>query len=280
MSNLAFRHSPLAPSIGTNSWAAGSRINGRPAPRVCAEGVGVGVHACGGGGPAFSAITTGCRHPFLPPLCIRGTSLVLPESVRRTVLREAHHDVRVDAGVARLVGEAPDALHHAADDLAVGWVVDHVPRLMGVILQIVEFVVVKSVVDHLPVCVEGRALDAVELVAVRLREEHVAPLGGALILHEGHVRIDILISHLGLRNQILLNIISSIFGAIIFLVLTWYGTKVTWEFFQMGTYTTTLLELPKGPLFAVIPIGSLLLFIQFIRRAFKYLANWQRVGNE
>jgi TRAP-type C4-dicarboxylate transport system permease small subunit len=84
---------------------------------------------------------------------------------------------------------------------------------------------------------------------------------------EGHVKI-------------LVNTITSILGAITCLVLLWYGTKVSWEFFERGTITNTILELPSAPLFAIIPIGSFLLFIQFLRRSYGYLKSWKLPSNK
>jgi TRAP-type C4-dicarboxylate transport system permease small subunit len=92
---------------------------------------------------------------------------------------------------------------------------------------------------------------------------------------EGHVKIDLVVNRLNPRNQCVVNSITSILGAITCLVLLWYGTKVSWEFFERGTITNTILELPSAPLFAIVPIGSFLLFIQFLRRSYGYLKSWK-----
>jgi TRAP-type C4-dicarboxylate transport system permease small subunit len=92
---------------------------------------------------------------------------------------------------------------------------------------------------------------------------------------EGHVKIDLVVNRLNPRNQCLVNSITSILGAITCLVLLWYGTKVSWELFERGTITNTILELPSAPLFAIVPIGSFLLFIQFLRRSYGYLKSWK-----
>jgi len=97
---------------------------------------------------------------------------------------------------------------------------------------------------------------------------------------EGHVKIDLVVNRLNPRNQCLVNTITSILGAITCLVLLWYGTKVSWEFFERGTITNTILELPSAPLFAIIPIGSFLLFIQFVRRSYGYLKSWKLPSNK
>ncbi len=91
--------------------------------------------------------------------------------------------------------------------------------------------------------------------------------GTAWVLRkDAHVKIDILNTMLSSRHICLLNLISSIIGIFVCSVLTYYGTKVTWDHFARGMYNPTLLEFPKGPLLLIIPVGTLLLFIEFIRR--------------
>ncbi len=96
-----------------------------------------------------------------------------------------------------------------------------------------------------------------------------------VLKEEGHVKIDVVFNRLNPRTQSLLNITTSIFGAIIFLIITFYGVKVTYYHFQIGWYAATLLRPPTWPMFACIPVGSLLLSIQFLRRSFGYLRSWR-----
>ncbi len=92
-------------------------------------------------------------------------------------------------------------------------------------------------------------------------------LGTAWLLkNEGHVTVDFVVIRLSPRTQAILTIISSLFGVLISLAFTWYGTKVAWANFVKGAYFSTILELPKAPFFAVIPLGSFFLLVQFLRR--------------
>ena len=101
-------------------------------------------------------------------------------------------------------------------------------------------------------------------------------LGTAWLLkREGHVKVDIVTGHLNPRAQALLGIISSIIGIIVCMILVWYGIQVSYNYTQGGLYEPTLLELPKGPLLAIIPIGSFLLLIQFVRRTYGYLQRFR-----
>ena len=104
----------------------------------------------------------------------------------------------------------------------------------------------------------------------------IAFLGTAWVLKkEGHVKVDILLIHLSSRIQALFGIISSIIGVFICLLLVWYGAQVSWHNIQEGLYEPTILELPKGPLLTIIPVGSFFLLIQFLRRACGYWGEWR-----
>jgi TRAP-type C4-dicarboxylate transport system permease small subunit len=96
-------------------------------------------------------------------------------------------------------------------------------------------------------------------------------LGAAWLLREeGHVRLDIIFVLLKPRSQALLSCLTSIFGIIVFSVLVFYGTWSTWLHYQKGLRTFSVMEILKWPFLVVIPFGSLLLLIQFIRRTYGY----------
>ena len=102
---------------------------------------------------------------------------------------------------------------------------------------------------------------------------YITFLGAAWLLKRGgHINVDIFLSLLSSRTRAGLKIFSSLIGIIVSFCLVWYGFAVSWEHFQDGIYNITLLEFPKAPLLAIIPIGSLLLLAQFIRRAYGSLA--------
>ncbi|MFC1902568.1 TRAP transporter small permease subunit [Chloroflexota bacterium] len=104
----------------------------------------------------------------------------------------------------------------------------------------------------------------------------IAFLGAAWLLRrDGHVKLDVLVDHLSPRSQALLNTITSIVGVIICLGLVWYGTKVSIDHFQRGVFGQHMLALPTYPRYAAIAAGSLLLFIQFIRRSYGYIREWR-----
>ena len=98
-----------------------------------------------------------------------------------------------------------------------------------------------------------------------------------VLKREGHVRMDLVLNQLSPKTQSLVNAITSVIGAIICFVLTWFGVKATLYF--IGYQTPTILMVPKSIIIVIIPVGSLLLFIQFLRRTYSYSRSW-RVAEE
>lgn len=103
---------------------------------------------------------------------------------------------------------------------------------------------------------------------------YITFLGAAWMLKkEGHVKVDLLANRLSPRNMALLSFANSIIGSAACLAITWYGSVTTWLNFQQGTFIVGLLGTPKFAVLIVIPIGSFMLFIQFLRRTHEY---WKR----
>ncbi len=95
-------------------------------------------------------------------------------------------------------------------------------------------------------------------------------LSAAWVLrNEGHVKMDVLTSRLQPRTQNVLLIVTSIICMVLCLLLTWYGVTTTWDsWVNHVTDMNKLLGFPKAIILAIIPVGSLLLSIQFLRRAY------------
>jgi C4-dicarboxylate transporter DctQ subunit len=104
---------------------------------------------------------------------------------------------------------------------------------------------------------------------------YITFLGTAWLLREeGHVKVDIILDRLKPKTVALLGIISSLIGLFVSLILAIYGLSVTWSYFQRGIYTPTAMEIPVFAILLIIPIGSSMLFIQFIRRTGKFIAEF------
>jgi len=94
-------------------------------------------------------------------------------------------------------------------------------------------------------------------------------LGTAWVLRkDGHVKMDMVLNQFGPRSKAVMRVITAFLGVVICLAFVWYGTRVTWEQFQLG-YFTPLLEIPTAPLVAIVPVGGFLLLAEFIIRIFE-----------
>ena len=105
---------------------------------------------------------------------------------------------------------------------------------------------------------------------------YITFLGTAWLLkRDGHVKMDLLLTRLNSRVRNSLNIITSLVGAIICLTIACFGAWVTWDTLQMGYKMSTALEPPQFLILFIIPLGTFLLFIQFLRRTHGYLEMWK-----
>ena len=90
-----------------------------------------------------------------------------------------------------------------------------------------------------------------------------------LLKKDGHIKVDIVIGSLQPAVRKVIFRITSLVGAASCGFLLWYGTYETWDHFQRSTLVIQTLETPKWMLLIVIPFGSLLMIIQFMRLFFK-----------
>ncbi|NIR32649.1 MAG: TRAP transporter small permease [Gammaproteobacteria bacterium] len=101
---------------------------------------------------------------------------------------------------------------------------------------------------------------------------YITFLGAAWVLRrEEHVSIDLLITALRPRARRHLNVVTSIIGAVICLLLAAYGTQEAFTSWQRGIRIAAEIEIPRVINLAVIPLGCLCLGLQFLRRAWGHL---------
>ena len=110
---------------------------------------------------------------------------------------------------------------------------------------------------------------------------YIVFLNAAWVLKKNrHIKLDILLNSLNPKTQTLFNIVTSFLGAIVCLVITWYGVDVTWDYFQRGVPSVEVLRVPLFTIWWVIPVGGFLLFIQFLRRAYSLLASLRTTADQ
>lgn len=97
---------------------------------------------------------------------------------------------------------------------------------------------------------------------------------------DGHVKMDLLLAALKKKHQLVINGLASMLSAIICLVICWYGAVVTFDFFQRNVYQGMMLELPRAPIMAVIPISFLFLFFQCVKKSLENFQQWNRLRRD
>jgi TRAP-type mannitol/chloroaromatic compound transport system permease small subunit len=86
--------------------------------------------------------------------------------------------------------------------------------------------------------------------------------GGYAQLHNRHVRIDLLYTHLGLKGKAVCDIISYLFFCVFMYALVWHGGIYAWEAIQLKETTGTPWDPIIYPSKIAIPVGAALLWLQ------------------
>ncbi len=89
-------------------------------------------------------------------------------------------------------------------------------------------------------------------------------VGGYALLHQRHVRIDVLYQLLTPPARVRLDTFTFLFFLAYMLTLIWAGGSVAWDSFQIGETTSTPWNPPIWPVKAAIPLAGLLLLLQGI----------------
>ena len=97
----------------------------------------------------------------------------------------------------------------------------------------------------------------------------VAFLGFAWLQRErGHVSMELLKDMYALRMRSVFELAVCLLGAVVSVVLIWYGSTTTWQYWVENRYDYfKLAEILVAPVYAIIPFGSFVLLIQLIRDA-------------
>jgi len=93
-----------------------------------------------------------------------------------------------------------------------------------------------------------------------------------LVRHNGHVRIDLLLTALGARWRSRLNVLTNLLAAATCGIAAYYAVLTTISQYQRGVTTIGIYPVDKYILIAVVAFGLSLAFIEFMRAAGRALA--------
>lgn len=91
-----------------------------------------------------------------------------------------------------------------------------------------------------------------------------------VLAQDGHVKIEMVLIRLSPRSKRILNTITSVIGVVVCGVLFWYGLQITLQAVHSNAIFMRAIIVPKWPILLILPFGSLLLTLQFIRRAWGF----------
>ena len=92
-----------------------------------------------------------------------------------------------------------------------------------------------------------------------------------LAKHGEHVNLTYLLDHLSPRPRHVMEASGSFFCALVCAFIIWYGARDTLDAFSRGITMVRPIAIPKWPILGVVPLGCLLVFVQFIRNGFRSL---------
>ncbi len=90
--------------------------------------------------------------------------------------------------------------------------------------------------------------------------------GGYVLLHNGHVRVDILYGRWSDRTRSRVDMVTCIFAFLLSIVLVRFGIEIAWESFIEHHTATTVTASPLWPSQLMIPLGGLLLGLQSLAK--------------
>jgi len=101
-------------------------------------------------------------------------------------------------------------------------------------------------------------------------------LGAAWLLRiNGHITVDLLSDILNLKLKKFFDIIITSIGVIVSAVLIIYGTLETIELLLLDRRSQTILEFPLVLVTCIIPLGSFVLLLEFIRKFYRIITNYE-----
>ena len=151
--------------------------------------------------------------------------------------------------------------------------VDYLAYFSGALIIFIMIIVSAEVI--------GRKLLGTTIVWALEVSEHsilfVTFMSAAWVLkRDAHVKVDILLTRLSTIKQRLLNMATSILGAILCFSMSYWAALKSWDLFQRNVrFLDFIVPAPVAPFTAIICVGYLLLAVMFLSRAYQY---WRSRG--
>lgn len=153
-------------------------------------------------------------------------------------------------------------------ELAFGWALGALMALAGALLIFLMLAVVWEVALRYFV---GRPTSWVIEISGYILVFIPFLVGAWLLRNEGHVKMDLLLNALPVNAQIVINAVTSVVGSLACFILTYAGIRYIIALVETNSRTPTPLMLPRAPIAAIVVFGSLLMALEFLFRARRYV---------
>ena len=101
-------------------------------------------------------------------------------------------------------------------------------------------------------------------------------IGAAWVLRErAHIRVDMVAIRFSARQQLLLEAVGSVVAAAVMAVLVWKGAELLWDAVVRQQAVLETWRVPRWITLLPIPVGSLLMLIEFLRQAWEGGQAWR-----
>lgn len=101
-----------------------------------------------------------------------------------------------------------------------------------------------------------------------------------VLRQDEHIKIDIVVDRLRSRPRRWLGIVTSLVGAAVCAVMTWQGAIAEWDVYARNVDFAREWVVQQYVVYAIVPIGFLLLTIEFLRRAGRMRAGREEQAGE
>lgn len=98
-------------------------------------------------------------------------------------------------------------------------------------------------------------------------------------MRDGHLKVDIIVSRLKGKWQIVMNLLAEVFTFAFCLALAWATLRLTWDSVQLGLQSESAYQLPLAPYRLFVALGSLLLVLVCLVRIGRYTVKYLRWGS-
>ncbi len=98
------------------------------------------------------------------------------------------------------------------------------------------------------------------------------------LLKDGHVRAELIMSHMPKRVQAIVNIITSVVALIFLVVLTWTVWLLVVQSYRGNEYSPSIFPFPLAPVYITMFIGCAMFCLAMLIRIYDYFKDFQGKG--